>query len=449
MRRNAIVTFAVLLGACDLDVPDLNNPGLDDLENNPTPAKISAAATGLLIGDRTLVAAENGYVMQLGILGREAYNFDAADPRYVNELLQGSLNAGSPFGGNFWPASYSNERNANILLHATDKLAVGLSDADKAGIRGFAHTMQALDLLIVTNTHDTNGEVIETDLPIDQLGAIVDRDAALANIAMLLDSAVADLNSGGDAFAFNLSAGYAGFDTPMTFLQFNRALRARVAVYQKDYNGALTALTASFIDDTATSDLDLGVYHVFGTSSGDSPNNLINPNIYAHPSLVTDAKTKAGGGPDDRLTRKVGMASKPGSAQGHSSTYAFLLYTSPTSSVPIIRNEELILIRAEAEIGKGDLVNAGKDLNLIRARSGGLANVAVTAATAVDELLYNRRYSLMFEGGHRWIDVRRFDRITDLPLDDPMNDVRNVRFPIPLNECNARPGEPACSLGSQ
>jgi len=127
---------------------------------------------------------------------------------------------------------------------------------------------------------------------------------------------------------------------------------------------------------------------------------------------------------------------------------AFSIYPDPTTPVAIIRNEELILIRAEAEWGKGDLVAATADLNIVRVASGGLAPVAgLTMTTFVDELLYERRYSLLFEG-HRWIDVRRFDRLNDLPLDKP-DFVRNVRFPLPLNECNARgPSEPACSKGS-
>jgi hypothetical protein len=62
-------------------------------------------------------------------------------------------------------------------------------------------------------------------------------------------------------------------------------------------------------------------------------------------------------------------------------------------------------------------------------------------------LLYERRYSLAFEG-HRLIDVRRFERTMDLPLDMP-DHVRNIRYPIPLAECDARPGEPNCMLGSQ
>jgi hypothetical protein len=51
----------------------------------------------------------------------------------------------------------------------------------------------------------------------------------------------------------------------------------------------------------------------------------------------------------------------------------------------------------------------------------------------------------MFEGGHRWIDLRRFGR--PLPLDMPTH-VQNVRYPFPQAECNARPNEPRCMLGS-
>lgn len=49
------------------------------------------------------------------------------------------------------------------------------------------------------------------------------------------------------------------------------------------------------------------------------------------------------------------------------------------------------------------------------------------------------------ERGHRWIDLRRFGR--PLPLDKPEH-IQNIRYPIPLGECNARPNEAACMLGS-
>ena len=64
----------------------------------------------------------------------------------------------------------------------------------------------------------------------------------------------------------------------------------------------------------------------------------------------------------------------------------------------------------------------------------------------VTALLYEREFSLLFEG-HRWIDMRRFGRLDQLPLDMPM-DTHNARYPLPLAECNARPGEAKCMLGS-
>jgi hypothetical protein len=45
--------------------------------------------------------------------------------------------------------------------------------------------------------------------------------------------------------------------------------------------------------------------------------------------------------------------------------------------------------------------------------------------------------SLLFEGGHRWIDMRRYDRLDLLPLDDDDHAVHPV-FPIPTAERDAR-----------
>jgi hypothetical protein len=55
----------------------------------------------------------------------------------------------------------------------------------------------------------------------------------------------------------------------------------------------------------------------------------------------------------------------------------------------------------------------------------------------VDTLLYERRYSLLFEGGHRWIDMRRYNRLSQLPKDLPGHTVHE-RFPIPKVETDAR-----------
>ena len=57
----------------------------------------------------------------------------------------------------------------------------------------------------------------------------------------------------------------------------------------------------------------------------------------------------------------------------------------------MIRNEELLLLRAEANIGLNDLGAALIDINTVRAGSGLLANHAAFASKdeAIAELLYN------------------------------------------------------------
>ena len=63
-----------------------------------------------------------------------------------------------------------------------------------------------------------------------------------------------------------------------------------------------------------------------------------------------------------------------------------------------------------------------------------------TPEAALDELLYNKRYSLMYEGGHSWIDFRRYGRLWDLATNEragPPPDVIFPTLPIPTAEVQA------------
>lgn len=442
-KRVAPLLGLLLLAACaeDLMIPDFNNEELDDLRDNPTRTAIASASSGLLASGRDEFDDRNGYVSLLGILGRESYNFDGSDPRFITEMLGGSLNASSPaFGGNLWTERYSNIRTGLIILDAVDVLdSAEMPDEEKEAVRGFVKTMQAHEFILLVNTRDVNGVVIDVNRdPTGDPGPLVGPSEALAFIEGLLDEAATHLDNAGD-FPFQLTSGFAGFDTPGTFRQFNRALAARVDAYQEDYMEALTNLSESFLDINAP--LDLGVYHVFGTNPGDVSNELFDPgstpDILAHPSLVADAELTTGGQPDLRVQDKI----REVEAQTQldiTTDVAFQIYSSLSSPIPIIRNEELILLRAEANMALGATGLAADDLNFIRQQSGGLAErTDLDASNILDELLMQRRYSLMFEGGHRWIDARRFGRLDDLPLDLPSH-VINSAFPIPEAECLAR-----------
>ncbi len=446
---------ALALAACnDLDVADLNNPGLESLEGNPTPVALNTAATGLLIGLRVGISEPNGLITILGALGREGFNLNTnSDPRYVAELILGPLNPGSgAFGANIWAARYANIRNTVIVLHATDKV-VGMTDQEKEGLRGFAKTIQALELLRVIATRDENGAVIDVDRdPTGEPGAIATKADVYARIGTLLDEGRTHLQAAGTSFSFPLGAGFTGFDTPLDFIKVNRAIRARAAVYNNEWSVALTALTQSFLDTGAP--LNVGVYHVYGTASGDLPNNILEgtPVLRANPLLVSSAQLRVSGAKDKRVTDKIETGESGTGTSGTtsiSSDQHFKIYPTNVSPVAIIRNEELILLRAEANLGSGNLGQAVIDLNFIRVNSGGLPNYsgAVTAGALLDELLYNKRYSLMWEGGHSWIDHRHYAKLTALPRMVTAGKFFS-KMPFPNNECLVRPdaaSQPGCA----
>jgi starch-binding outer membrane protein, SusD/RagB family len=440
LHASRLALIALLLHGCkDTLVPDLNNPSLEGIITNPTRAQVQTMARGVLDGNRT---QQGGYIRDFEIFGRDAYNLDAADPRWVTELLI-DLDPGG-FGARNWGGRYRNIKGANVLIQGVNT-AGALSAEEKAATIGFAQTFKALDLLAVAEAHDTAGVAADAGSGTETLPAILCRDPGLARISALLDTAKTNLLAGGSSFPFALPGGFAGFDTPASFLKFNRGIKAKTEIYlakntASHYATALTALGESFVDTTKS--LDLGTYHFYSLAAGDQANPLFQDtattNFRAHPSVRTDAE--AG---DLRVTKKTAIGSAK-TYQSLTSNVVFTLYDSPTAPIAILRNEELILLRAQANIGLGNLVAATADINTIRVKSGGLAPKAyATTAIALDELLKQKRYSLLWESGSRWIDARQYGRLAALPLDQPTHKVI-PNFPIPKAERDARGGNVTC-----
>jgi len=196
-------------------------------------------------------------------------------------------------------------------------------------------------------------------------------------------------------------------------------------------------------------DLNLGVYMDFSAGPGDLANPLaIDPltgENFGHPSLEAQVQLQQPSGqPDQRFLDKLVKRAprSAGTPQLLTSDLGWIRYPSPNSPIPLIRNEELILLHAEASLGLNDLPTVVNDLNLVRTSSGRLPPYAggVDAASLQTELLYNRRYSLMYEGGHSWIDFRRFGRLADLATNErpgPPPDVIFSTLPIPTAEVQA------------
>jgi hypothetical protein len=449
VSRLVLALIAIGGAACSFDIANPNSP--DIIGENPNRSEVAASSIGLLIATRSDVA---DWALDGALLGREAYRFDGSDPRFTGEMMQGPLDPGSrAFGGDHWAEQYAAIRSANNLL-AVIGTASALTPEEQNAVRGYAHTLQAYNLSIILSSHTQDQIPIDVGTDVTAPPAPFATNAEAWNrVIQLLDLAVTELASGGAAgaaFPFTLPSGFSGFNTPGTggtFVKFNRALRARVAVYRGDYTGALTYLSESFIlTPTTPADLDLGVYMDFSAGAGDLANPLaLNPQEgenFGNPLLETQAQLQVGGLLKDRrfLTKLVKRPPRSaGTPQVLNSDLGWVRYPSPNSPIPLIKNEELILLRAEANLG---LLNPGAavtDINLVRTISGGLPAYGgpVDQASVLAELLYNKRYSLMYEGAHSWIDYRRYNltgTLTALDRAGPPPDAIFLTLPIPTAE---------------
>ena len=462
-RRSAFaVLAAVSLTACknELTLPNYNSPSVNGLSGDP--AGLQLAATGILASERNNYS---GYIIDVSLFGREGYYYFQTDARYVTDYLVGAgsganralSSTGFASGTARWFNYFRNERNAMNLIDAAE--ASSLSDQQKAAARGFANTFRALDMYYTISLRDSLGMPVEIRPNPNDQAPFVSRDSAYKAISATLDAAKADLTAAGSTdFPFTLHSGFDGFDTPSTFLLFNRAIAARVLAIRGSldcgaacYTQALAAVGESFATApgaaASLADMNIGVYNIYSTAPGDALNGLNytqDANVLAHASIVTDAEKQVDGTtPDARVTRKVAAlpvpVAAPGKDAGIPATYRFQIYSSNTTPTPIIRNEELLLIRAEANLKLGNVGPALVDINNVRTVSGNLPPLLGTPT--IDDLIYERRASLLLEG-FRWIDARRFGRLNTLPLDLPSHFVAKV-VPIPKAECDARLVKPA------
>ena len=457
---------ALAVGACNFDLTNPNSP--PPIGPNATPDQVKSAAVGLLVALRVDVTR---WVLNNGILGREGYRLDTADPRFTTELLAGPLDpSNDAFGGGQWAAEFRAIQSGYAILNVIGSAQIPTGQQEAA--RGFVHTMQAVAFLMVLNSHTQDSIPVDVNRSVSQpLAPFVSNDSAYKYVLSLLDSAKTELQAA-TAFSFDPGPGFVGFNTPATFLKVNRALAARVQAYRASpsapgvgctacWDSVLTNLAASFIDPAAP--LDIGAYHAYSTGNQDVTNGLSQDPAsaiqLAHPMVKDSAEVQnLSTLPDRRFLAKVtdrksATATVPDtfSLACLKSALAWIRYPTPNSAIPMIRNEELFLLRAEANWfgATGSKAQAVSDLNFIRQTSGNLAPTTVTIASTdaafVNALLHERLYSLLYEG-HRWVDMRRYGRLSQIIIDRPTGcpaagipkDTVFSTLPINLFEVQAR-----------
>src|SRR4051812_20985375 len=95
MKRNfklytlSLLSLAVVATSCKKDFGSLNAPTVEDYQKDASPDQLNGLVIGTLSGMRL---GEGTYLDAVAVMGREAYRFSNADPRFVTELLgQGTI----------------------------------------------------------------------------------------------------------------------------------------------------------------------------------------------------------------------------------------------------------------------------------------------------------------------------------------------------------------------
>jgi len=437
-HKNITVIFLIpvltlLFSSCKVEpILDPNNPGIGTISANPTLGEIQNLVTAIESGMRDNM---NFYFDDAGVIGREFYRFSTSDPRFTSDLLgKGTavLDNNTFYITNPFAAKYRVIKNVNILLDGlTNTTSSDVTDAQRAAGKAYANTIKAYELLIALNLEYSNGIRVDVANP-DALGPFLSKDESFNAISSLLDNAYNDLiANAGVNFPFRTTF---FSSTAGEFAKFNRALAARVAVYTQNWNGALDALSKSFFD--IDGDLTVGVYYIYSSGGGDQLNPMFFPQNSSGETRVVQPSFITNAAPGDTRLSKAPQRTAPTTQDGLTSDYDFFVYKTNIDKIPIIRNEELLLIYAEAKAqvgGAANLDDAVTAINNIR-HAANLPNYsgAIAQPAIIDEMLNQRRYSLFGEG-NRWIDMRRYNRLNTLPIDRPGDDVWQ-EFPRPATE---------------
>ncbi|MEM7574404.1 MAG: RagB/SusD family nutrient uptake outer membrane protein [Bacteroidota bacterium] len=433
MKLNRLYILAVFpllftYSSCSFeDQFDPNGASLGSILTEATAGELNLLVTGI---EGRMRNGWGTYVTATGSVARELYLFDA-DPRNTEELLgkegatldNNTFYLTAPFN-----TRYTAIKNCNLLLDALRVATGDVDEMEKDAYRGFANTIKGLMLSQVLALLGDNGVRIDV-ADVDNIGPFIAPAMAYDMILDIMDDGAAQLQ--GSTILFNLSDGFEGFMTADKLFEFNRALAARIAIQGGLYDRALTYVNSSFLELNGA--IDVGPEHIFSANAGDILNPVFRPPGQSGDQIIVHPRIVPGLMDGDTRISKFALRVDPSVQDGLTSDYESALYASVIAPIDIIRNEELIIIYAEASLQEGAMPDAVAGFNALRAAHSLPAySGPMTVEALTDELLYHRTYSLWGEG-QQLFDLRRYDRLNTLPIDRAGDQVFS-QFPIPLSE---------------
>jgi starch-binding outer membrane protein, SusD/RagB family len=506
ITRVLLAALVAVVAACDESVvPDINAPTQFPKDFTGLRSAFTGAAGSAVRSD---IAT---YTLDMTSMARDAAYFTASEPRFITELTGEQPIANDAFGASAWNSFFSTikgiDTTQSVLTSLTDASGQPLSRDTIATLWAQLETLKGLYYVYLADTRDTAG------VPINAVGGstsptgvapILCLPSTWAQIVAILDSAADSLSvvpAGTVLVSGLVPSGYSLVsDNATHWRDFTLALRAKAHIEYayaiargatgSDGTGAPTATSPGLPDvnqlDSAAADFDTlqahgllyddgalsplgnigadpGVYFQYSTTSGDVQNGLASdaPGYFVLLGAAAQIDTLH----DERFLVKFGHGTPlpttsydgglvPASALGSEWQYGAGTQKATfglSGVIPIVRNEQLHLLRAEALIGLGQYSQAIAIINAVRTGSGGLAAETVSPdySHTRDFLLQELLVSLLSETGDHLIAIRNYGLTTELLTTwNPYGgDLHSAALPIPLAEASARNNNitPVCS----
>jgi hypothetical protein len=447
-----LVCFCLLLVCCfffssckkflAVSPPETQLPGGQVFNNSETAA---AAAVGVYsqMMQTSLSMANGGATLYPALSAGELYNTGAnAD---YDRFRGNSISPASSTGLNrLWTYAYRSIYHANAVMEGLHK-STALADTLKSRLQGEMLVVRALhyfylvqlfgDVPLVTSTAFDENSVLPRSAVADVYAAM---EADLKKAKELLPVAYAS----------------AGRVRPNKWTA--TALLARVYLYER--NWAAAEAEASEVINSGMYGLASNLNSVFLAGSNEaiwqlSPvsntintaegNSFIPSSATARPSFAATGFLLSGFEVNDG---RKGAWLKSTISGGQTYYYPYK-YKVRTGAPPyseyymVLRLGEVYLIRAEARAQQTKTALAADDINKIRNRAGLANTTAATQAALLAAVEQERRTELMFEWGHRWLDLKRTGRIdTWMVTVNPAAWQTNAAlYPLPQYELDSNP----------
>jgi hypothetical protein len=416
------VALIFLSSACEqflenIDPPKSQIPGQAVFTSDAT---ATSAVIGIYLGMLDNISFASGSNVSItalaGLSSDELKELPRTDYNAI-QFEQNMVGRENFYVYSLWKSLFKSIYAANAVLEGLNTSS-GLTDKVKDQVKGEALFVRAFCNFYLTNLY---GEVPLVTTTNYATNAKVSR----SSIETIYDKIVDDLLAAQELLHVQYTSrdAYSGEERARPNKFTATALLARVYLYRGNWQAA-EALSTQIIDNTILYELT-PLADVFLMNSREA--------IWQLAPVISNFNTNEGYffGSQQRLQFNVlrddvissfealdnRKTEWTGTSGGINFPNKYKQGTSPASSVTeysmVLRLAEQYLIRAEARVHQNKLTGANSaesDLNIIRNRAG-LPNItAVNEAELLTAIEQERRMELFTEWGHRWFDLKRWDR---------------------------------------